>query len=224
MPGANGSTYLNHCASSNTRKLTLSYDLILQCANLDVDPSTDSSPNNNLDTFVNEEYSDFEHGLVLWSKFSPSRIWYKDSFHMLYESLITSTPTPTLGYCTISGYNTEGLNHCEAGGLLACIMDGYYDFIPATVMTLLHFWNCIDFKYLITINSFNNTICSTIANMLFWCIIEHIFEPYSTVDTCVLILCMLFTQLILCAYSLSRLISTMNRSRHDKPPLPEPKN
>ena len=59
--------------------------------------------------------------------------------------------------------------------------------------------------------------------MLFWCI-EHIVEPYCNVDTCILILCMLFTQSILCSYSLFRLIPTMSRYRPDKPPSPEPKN
>ena len=142
---------------------------------------------------------------------------------MLYESLIASTPTPTLGYCSISGYNTEGFKRCKASDLLDCIMDGYYDFIPVTVMTFLHLWNCINFIFWMTFNKLNNTICSTIANILFWCI-EHIVEPYCTVDTCVSILCMLFTPSILCVYSLSRLIPTMNRCRLDKPPSPEPKN
>ena len=223
MPGANGSTYLNHCTSSNTRKLTLSCDLILKCANLDVDPDIGSSSNKNRDIFVNEDYLDFEHGSVSWSKFTPSRIWYNDSPYMLYESLTASTPTPTLGYYSILGYSIEGLKRCEVSGLLDFIMDGYYDFIPATIMTLLHLWNCINFIFLMTINRLNNTICSTIANMLFWCI-EHIFEPYYTIETCVLILCMLFTPSILCAYFLSQLIPKMKCCRPDKTPLPEPKN
>ena len=97
MSGAKGSIYLNHCASSNTRKLILSCDLILKCANLDVEPDTGSSTNENLDTFVNEDYSDnFENGSVSWSKFAPSRIWYNDSPYMLYKSLIDSTPNPNL--------------------------------------------------------------------------------------------------------------------------------
>ena len=58
--------------------------------------------------------------------------------------------------------------------------------------------------------------------MLFWCI-EHIIEPYCTIDTCVSILCMLFTPSIVCVYSLSRLIPTMQRCWPDKPPSPEPK-
>ena len=138
MSGANGSTYPNHCTNSNARKLTLSCDLILKCTNLDIDPDISSSSNENLDIFLNEDYLDFEHGSLLWSKFSPSRIWYNYSPYMLYESLIASTPTPTLGYCSILGYSIEGLKRCEASGLLDCITNGYYDFIPATVVTLLH--------------------------------------------------------------------------------------
>ena len=116
------------------------------CTNLDVDPDIGSN-SKNLDILINEDYSDFEHGSVSWSKFAPLRIWYNDSPYMLYESLIASTPTPTLGYYSISGYNTECFKRCEASGLLDCIMDGYYDFIPATVMTFLHLWNCIDFIF-----------------------------------------------------------------------------
>ena len=102
-------------------------------------------------------------------------------------------------------------------------MDGYYDFITATVMTLLHLCNCIDFIFWMTFNRLNNTSCSTIANMLFWCI-ELIVKHYCTVDTCVLILCMLFTPSILYVYSLSRLIPTLKRCRPDKPQSLEPKN
>ena len=45
--GANGSTYLNHCASSNTCKLTASCDLVLKCSKRDIDPDTGSSSKNN---------------------------------------------------------------------------------------------------------------------------------------------------------------------------------
>ena len=65
LSGNNSSMYLNHCASSNARKLTLSCDLILKFANLEVDPNTGSSPNKNLDTFANEDYSDLKHESVL---------------------------------------------------------------------------------------------------------------------------------------------------------------
>ena len=109
--------YPHYCASSNARKLIISCDLILKCANLDVDPDIGSSFTN-LDILVNEDYSDIGNGSVLWSKFSPSQIWYNNSPYMLYESLIASTPTPTLGYCSFPGYNIEGFKRCEASGLL----------------------------------------------------------------------------------------------------------
>ena len=70
-----------------------------------------------------------------WDKSAPSRIWYNDSPYILYESLIVSTSTPTLGYCSISEPITEGFKRYEASGLLDCIIDGYYGFIPATVIT-----------------------------------------------------------------------------------------
>ena len=194
LPGANGTAHLNNYASSNARKLILSCDL--KCATLGVDP--DIGPSfSNPDIVVNEDYSDFEHGSVSWNKFVPSRIWYNDSPYMKNKSLITSTPTLTLGYCSISGYNTEGFKQCEASGLLDCIMNWYYNFIPATVITFFYLWNCIDFIFWMKFNNLNNTICSTIANILFWCI-EHIVEPYCTIDTCVSILCMLYTPTILC--------------------------
>ena len=91
-----------------------------------------------VDPAMGLDYSDFEHGSVSWDKFTPSRIWYNDSPYMLYESLIASTPTPTLGYYSISGYNTECFKRCETSGLFDCIMDGYYKFIPVTVMTFLY--------------------------------------------------------------------------------------
>ena len=155
-----------------------------------------------------------------WRKFALSRIWYNNSPHMLYASLIVSTPVPILGYYSISGYSVEGFKRCEASGLLDCILDGYYDFLPATIVTLLHLWNWIDFIFWMTINRFNTAICLIITNMIFWCI-EHIFEPYCTIETCVTILCVLFTPSILCIYFLSQLIAKLKCCRSDKTPLPE---
>ena len=43
---------------------------------------------------------------------------------MLYDSLIASIPTPTLGYSSISGYSIEGFKRCDESGLLDRIMDG----------------------------------------------------------------------------------------------------
>ena len=81
------------------------------CANLDVEPDTGNSTNPNLDTFVNEDYSDnLEHGSVSRSKFVSTRIWYNNSPYMLYGSLIDSIPASNLGHCPISGYSKEGLN------------------------------------------------------------------------------------------------------------------
>ena len=73
------------------------------------------------------------------NKFTPSRICYNDSPYMLYEFLIASTPISSLGYYSISGYNTEDFKRCKASGLLDCIMDGYYDFIPVIIMTFFIF-------------------------------------------------------------------------------------
>ena len=95
--------------------------------------------------FVNEEHSvDSRNGLVSCNKFALSRIWYKDSPYMLYISLIDSTPPPNLGYCSVSGYSIDGFKRCEVSDLLDCIMDSYYDFIAATILTVFSLWNCID--------------------------------------------------------------------------------
>ena len=61
--------------------------------------------------------------------------------------LLIVLPLQFLGYCSISGYSVDGLKRCEASGLLDCITDGYYDIIPATIVTLLRLWNCIDFIF-----------------------------------------------------------------------------
>ena len=139
----------------------------------------------------------------------------QNSPYLLYESLIASTTILNLDYCSISGYSIESFKRCEANDLLDCIMDGYYDIIPATVRTLLRLWNCIDFVFWVTINRSNNAIYLLITNMVFWCI-KHIFEPYCTIETYVPILCVLLTPSILCAYSLSRLILKLKCCRPDK--------
>ena len=69
---------------------------------------------------------------------------------MLYESFIESTPAPNLGYCSILEYSVDGIEYCEAGGLLDCKMDGYYDFIPTTIVTMFCLWNCLDFIFWMT--------------------------------------------------------------------------
>ena len=111
---------------------------------------------------------------------------------MLYKSHIDSTSTPNLSYCSISWYNVNGFKRYEASDLLDCIMDSYYDFIPATVVTMFPLWNCIDFKFWMTFNRINNAICTAINNIIFW-FIEHIMELYCTIDVCVSILYVLFT-------------------------------
>ena len=150
--------------------------------------------------FGNEEHSiNLGNRSLSWNKFAPSRVWYKDSPYMLYTSLIDSTPTPNLGYCSILGYSVNGFKRCEASCLLDCIMDGCYDFIPTTIVTMFQLWNYIDFIFWMIFNSLNNVVCTTIANIIFLSI-KHIIEPYCTIDVYVSILCVLFTLSILYIY------------------------
>ena len=134
--------------------------------------------------------------------------------------LLTILLPPNSGYCSLSGYSVDGFKHYEASCLLDCIMDGYNDFIPAAIVTIFRLRNCIDFIFWRTFNRINNDVFTTLTNIIFWSI-KHIIEPYCTIDACILILCVLFTPLILCVYFFTKLLPKFNCCRHNKRPLLE---
>ena len=110
-----------------------------------------------------------------------------------------------MAYCSILGYNADDYNRCEGSGLLDCIMNVYYDFMPALIVTMFRLWNYIDFIFWLTFDRINIAVYITIANITFWPT-KHIIEAYCNIDVCVSLLCMLFTPSILCLCSLSPLL------------------